>query len=92
MLVSYLAYFGQKIEFLTFNNIFFIIKTKNIHFIKKSVNRKFVDRIQTNNFAFRLFSYFENFSCTQKIVSLIYGQKKNFCELRKVLLIQKNFL
>ena len=29
---------------------------------------------------------------TEKIVSLVYGQGKNFFELKKVLLIQKNFL
>ena len=29
---------------------------------------------------------------TKKTISLIYGQRKNFFKLKKVLLIQKNFL
>ena len=31
-------------------------------------------------------------SLNQKNISLMYGQRKNFVELKKVLLIQKNFL
>ena len=31
-------------------------------------------------------------SLNQRIISLIYGQRKNFYELKKVLLIPKNFL
>ena len=30
-------------------------------------------------------------SLNQRNISLIYGQRKNFFELKKVLLIQKNF-
>ena len=36
--------------------------------------------------------FFKAQTYTQKTVSLIYGQRKNFLELNKVLLIQKTFL